>query len=114
VYDQIVTLVTTYVLIALCELGDKTQVAVLLLSSNTPGRRWLVFFASFLALTTCVIIEVTVGVCLAKHVGPSAFNRVTGFIFLIVGLLNFTQYTRTRLDRRPRQSEEQQEALYGG
>ncbi len=109
--QEITTLLTTYALIALCELGDKTQVAVLLMSSNSPGRRWLIFLASVLALTVCVVIEVTAGVCLAKHIGPSAFNRITGIIFLIVGGLNLMQYAKTRLKPCSRHLEEGQKAL---
>ncbi|WP_066634531.1 TMEM165/GDT1 family protein [Desulfolucanica intricata] len=89
---EFLTWLSTYTLIILCELGDKTQVAVLLLTSNNPGRRWLIFGASALALTLCVLIEVTVGVTLAKYIGPALINRITGIIFLIVGLVTLAQY----------------------
>jgi len=102
VYDQFVTLITTYMLIALCELGDKTQVAVLLMSSNSPSKRWLILTASLLALTSCVIIEVTVGAHLARRIGPGTFNRITGCIFLVLGVLNLINHfrVRTRADSR--------------
>lgn len=89
---KILTFLTTYILIVLCELGDKTQVAVLLFTSNNPGRRWLVFGASALALLLCVAIEVTVGVTLAKYAGPAIINRVTGVIFLIIGAITLTRH----------------------
>lgn len=91
---EYLTLITTYALIVLCELGDKTQVAVLLITSNNPTKRWLVFGASCLALTLCVTIEVTVGVTLAKYIGPAIFNRVTGVIFLIIGTITLCQHFR--------------------
>ncbi|MHB1041246.1 MAG: TMEM165/GDT1 family protein [Eubacteriales bacterium] len=77
---------TTYTLIILCELGDKTQVAVLLLASNNPVKRWIVLLASAIALSLCVLIEVTVGVYLAKFIGPAIINRAVGVVFLVIGL----------------------------
>ncbi|NLU50679.1 MAG: TMEM165/GDT1 family protein [Syntrophomonadaceae bacterium] len=91
---QVLTMLTTYVLIILCELGDKTQVAVLLITSNNPARRWLVFGASFLALSLCVLIEVTAGVTLAKYIAPAQFNRITGVIFLAIGVFTLFQHFR--------------------
>lgn len=89
---KFLTWLTTYIVIILCELGDKTQVAVLLMTSNNPAKRWLVFGASALALTLCVAIEVTVGVTLAKYIGPAMINRATGIIFLVIGLVTLVQY----------------------
>jgi len=89
---QFITWLTTYIFIILCELGDKTQMAVLLLTSNNPTRRWLVFGASALALTLCVLIEVTVGVTLAKYIGPQVINRFTGVIFIAIGLVTLVQH----------------------
>ncbi|HHV75877.1 MAG TPA: TMEM165/GDT1 family protein [Syntrophothermus lipocalidus] len=112
-HDQIITLVTTYILIAMCELGDKTQVAVLLMSSNSPGKRWLILAASLLALTSCVIIEVTVGAHLARRIGPGTFNRITGFIFLVLGGLNLINHFRVRARTNSRQPVQQGGMLHG-
>lgn len=89
---KFLTWLTTYVLIILCELGDKTQVAVLLITSNNPARRWLIFAASALALTLCVTIEVTVGTTLARYLGPAVINRATGLVFLIIGVITLAQH----------------------
>lgn len=83
---KLLTLFTTYLIIILCELGDKTQVAVLLFTSNNPGKRWTIFAASALALTLCVIVEVTVGVTLARYVAPAVINKCAGIIFLCLGI----------------------------
>jgi putative Ca2+/H+ antiporter (TMEM165/GDT1 family) len=82
---KFLTWITTYALIILNELGDKTQVAVLLLASNNPTKRWLIFAASAAALTTCVFLEVTVGTILARYIGPAIINKVTGVVFLLLG-----------------------------
>lgn len=83
---KLLTWLTTYIVIILCELGDKTQLAVLLFTSNNPRQRWMIFFASACALTLCVLIEVTVGVALARYITPATINRVAGIIFLGLGL----------------------------
>ena len=78
---------STYIIIILCELGDKTQVAVLLFTSKNPGQRWNIFAASAMALTLCVLVEVTVGMTLAGYIGPALINRGAGIIFLALGLI---------------------------
>lgn len=85
------TWLSTYLIIILCEMGDKTQLAVLMFSTNNPGKRWLIYGASALALTLCVIVEVTLGVTLRKYIGPGLFNRATGVIFLFIGLYILSQ-----------------------
>jgi putative Ca2+/H+ antiporter (TMEM165/GDT1 family) len=82
---EFLTWITTYALIILNELGDKTQVAVLLLASNNPNKRWWIFAASAAALTACVLLEVTVGTIVARYIGPAIINRVTGVVFLLIG-----------------------------
>jgi Ca2+/H+ antiporter, TMEM165/GDT1 family len=83
---KLLTWLSTYLIIILCELGDKTQVAVLLLTSNNPRKRWIIFGASSLALVLCVTLEVTLGMTLARYVGPALINRFAGGIFLLLGL----------------------------
>jgi len=69
----------------LAELGDKTQLAVLLITSNNPKKRWLIFFASAIALSLCVLVEVTVGVALARHIAPHLINKIAGAVFITIG-----------------------------
>ena len=89
---KVLTLITTYALIFLCELGDKTQIATLLFASNNPTKRWLIFLGASLALCLCVLLEVTVGIHIARFIGANVFNRVTGLVFLLIGV-----YTLARL-----------------
>jgi len=84
---EMVTWLTTYLLIILAELGDKTQVAILLVTSNHPHKRWLIFLASCVALALCVLIEVTIGATLAHYVGVNLINRISGAVFLLIGLI---------------------------
>ncbi|MGE5389880.1 MAG: TMEM165/GDT1 family protein [Deltaproteobacteria bacterium] len=86
---ELVTWLSTYVLIVLAELGDKTQLAILLVTSNHPAQRWTIFMASCLALAFCVMIEVTIGSTLAHYIGVNLINRISGGIFLLIGLIGF-------------------------
>ena len=92
-----ITWLTTYTLIILAELGDKTQIATLVLASNNPRKKWVVFAAGAVALTLCVLVEVTVGTTLAKFVSQDTINRVTAVIFFGVGVVTlFRQYAKAK------------------
>lgn len=84
--EKVLTWLTTFCLIVLCEMGDKTQLAVLLLASNNSSRRWMIYAASACALILCVTLEVTAGLFLRKYLGPALFNRATGIVFILLGL----------------------------
>ena len=86
---KLLTWLSTYIIIFLCELGDKTQLAVLLFTSNNPRQKWNIFLASSLALVLCVMIEVTLGVSLARYIGPNLVNRIAGGVFLLLGMIIF-------------------------
>lgn len=103
---QFLTWLTTYILIILAELGDKTQFAVLLMTSNNAKRKWIVLTASSLALVLCVIVEVTLGVKLARYVGPYLINRVAGVIFLLMGTATLVQTLDISLRIRIRRPEQ--------
>ena len=81
---ELLTWASTYIIIILCELGDKTQVVVLLFTSKNPRRRWGIFAASSLALVLCVLTEVTIVVTLARYIGPALINRAAGVMFLLL------------------------------
>ena len=55
-----ITILTTFITVFIAELGDKTQVATLLLSADT-GKPFIVFIAASLAL----IISSLIGVILS-------------------------------------------------
>lgn len=90
------TYVTTYILIFLAELGDKTQVATLLLAGNNPGHRWGIWTASASALSSAVLLEVTAGAFIARCLPARVFNRATGVIFILLGLYGFSTWLRAR------------------
>lgn len=100
------TWLTTYMIILLCELGDKTQLAVLLFTSSHPDKKWRIFVASALALVLCVTLEVTVGLTLARYVGPDLINKFAGVMFLALGIYSLVKSIRTGTIPLLRQKEE--------
>ena len=94
---EFLTSFTTFIIIILAELGDKTQVTTLIFASNNPDKRWQIFFAAAVALVTCVAIEVTIGVALAKFLSPSLINRIAGVVFLGIGLIQLSLFLRNQL-----------------
>lgn len=88
---KLLTCFTTYLIIIICELGDKTQLAVLLLTSRYPQKRWLLFAASALALCLCVLVEVSIGRILADHIAPQLINKLAGAVFLLMGVIGLWQ-----------------------
>lgn len=93
---RFITYLTTFIIIILAELGDKTQVATLIYSSNHPAKRWQIFGAAAAALITCVTLEVTLGVFISKFISPSVINKITGIVFIIIGLYSLGSYIGER------------------
>ena len=92
-----ITWLTTYTLIILAELGDKTQIATLVLASNNPRKKWVVFAAGAVALTLCVLLEITIGTTFARYLSQDDINRITAVIFFGFGLVTlFKEYAKAR------------------
>ena len=77
---------STFAAIFVAELGDKTQLAALSLSSGSKSK-WVVFLASALALTASSAIAVAVGEGLTRVVSPIWLKRAAGVIFIAMGVL---------------------------
>lgn len=76
--------VTAGVFIA--ELGDKTQIAALLLASG-KGRSGLlgVFIGASLALIVCTLLAVVAGAALQEYLTPPVRNSIAAGVFLLLG-----------------------------
>lgn len=75
---------TTFGLVFLAELGDKTQLATMSMSASS-GRRWLVFAASALALVLSSLLAVLAGELLRARVEPATIERAAGGLFVVMG-----------------------------
>ena len=81
------TILTTFALIFLAELGDKTQLAVLAMASrNNP---WAVFIGAGAALIASTVLAVVLGCTLPKLLPGSStriIHYIAGGLFVIVGI----------------------------
>ena len=77
--------ITTFTTIFIAELGDKTQIATLMLSAES-GKPIIVFIGSSLALISSSIVGVLVGKWLSKKISPSKFALLTGILMIIVSI----------------------------
>lgn len=76
---------STFALIFLAELGDKTQLTALARSAS--GGKWVVFFAASLALVCSTLVAVLFGSVIRKYI-PEQYIKITaGSLFLIFGTI---------------------------
>lgn len=78
---------STFLTIFFAEMGDKTQLATLLISaeSNSP---WIVFAGAAAALIATSLLGVAVGYWLAKKLSPKVLDFSVAVLMLVVsGLL---------------------------
>ena len=86
--------VTTFVTVFLAEIGDKTQIATLLLSAQS-GEPWLVFLGASLALVCSSLIGVLVGTWLSNILSPQRFEQIAGTVMLLIGIWIGTHATNS-------------------
>ena len=77
--------ITTFTTIFIAELGDKTQIATLMLSAES-GKPIIVFLGSSLALISSSVVGVLIGKWLSKKISPSKFSFFTGLLMLIISI----------------------------
>jgi len=81
------TFLTAFGLVFLAELGDKTQLATMLLASQNNQSIWPVFAGSALALVLSSLVGVLLGSALAKLVPTNYLQTGAGIAFIIIGAL---------------------------
>ena len=77
---------TTFGVIFLAEMGDKTQLAAMTMAAQTK-RPWTVFIGSALALTAVSAIGVVVGGVVGDYVPLIWVKRVAALAFIAIGVL---------------------------
>ena len=84
--------ITTFTTIFIAELGDKTQIATLMLSAES-GKPIIVFLGSSIALISSSIVGVLIGKWISKKISPSNFAFFTGVLMIIISIyLAFDTY----------------------
>ena len=83
-------LITSFSTIFLAELGDKTQLATLMLSAQS-GRPIIIFTGAALALVSTSLLGVLIGQWIANNLPRQRFTVVSGIIMLSLGLYLVTK-----------------------
>lgn len=84
---------TTFLMIFLAELGDKTQLAVIGRAAE-PAAKWTVFAAASLALLCSTFMAVQLGSLLTRCVEPRYIKLGAGALFLVIGALVLSEGLR--------------------
>ena len=79
-------LFTTFGIIFLAELGDKTQIAAMTMAAQKK-RPWEVFIGASLSLAAVSAIGVLVGTALGQYLPIEWIKRVAGAAFIVIGFL---------------------------
>lgn len=77
---------STFLTIFLAEMGDKTQLATLLMSAESHSP-WIVFTGAAVALVTTSLLGVLIGRWLSKWLSPKTLEVAMATLLLIVSVL---------------------------
>ncbi|MBO0349244.1 TMEM165/GDT1 family protein [Phormidium pseudopriestleyi FRX01] len=77
---------STFVTIFLAELGDKTQVATLLMTAESQSP-WIVFAGAGSALVATSLLGVLLGRWLASRISPKTLEKSAGVVLLVVSAM---------------------------
>lgn len=80
------TFLSTFITIFLAEMGDKTQLATLLLSAQSQSP-WLVFAGAGSALIATSLVGVLLGRYLAKVLSPKTLDIAAGGLLMVISVL---------------------------
>ena len=79
-------LLTTFGIIFLAEMGDKTQLAAMTMAADKK-RPWEVFLGASLALVAVSAVGILVGTALGHYLPLDWIKRVAGASFIVIGIL---------------------------
>ncbi len=77
---------STFITIFLAELGDKTQVATLLMTAESQSP-WIVFAGAGSALVATSLLGVLLGRWLASRISPKTLEKSAGVVLLLVSAM---------------------------
>lgn len=79
-------LLTTFGIIFLAEMGDKTQLAAMTMAAQSK-RPWAVFIGASVALVAVSAIGVVVGGVVGQYVPLEWVKRIAAVLFILIGVL---------------------------
>ncbi|MCX7694529.1 MAG: TMEM165/GDT1 family protein [Caloramator sp.] len=77
---------STFVTIFLAELGDKTQIATMMLAANSK-QKIIIFIGSSLALVCSSLVAVLLGDKLSSLIPPQYIQKGAAIAFITIGIL---------------------------
>ena len=83
--DFLSIFITSFTTIFIAELGDKTQLATLMLSAES-GEPIIVFIGSSVALICSSIVGVLIGKWLSSKISSDKFSLFTGLLMTLISL----------------------------
>ena len=90
-------LLTTFGLVFLAELGDKTQLATFCLSANSDTSRLSVFLGAAGALVLSSLLAVLLGDAVNRWVPPHMIKIGASAFFILVGVWMLVSAVRTSI-----------------
>jgi len=82
--------ITIFVSVFIAELGDKTQLATMLFSTDKEVGKYTVFFAASAALIVASALGVLAGSFLSEYINEKYLHYMAGIGFIAIGI--FTLY----------------------
>lgn len=79
-------MLSTFLLVFVAELGDKTQLTTMMLSAQS-GSKMAVFIGSSLALICASIMGVILGSFINKYISPNLIQTASAVAFIAIGFL---------------------------
>jgi len=89
------SLITIFITVFLAELGDKTQLATILFSSNKDTNSFMVFLAASLALVASTAIAVLLGSYGAKYLDMIPLKLIAGIGFIAIGAFTIFEHFKS-------------------
>ncbi|QUH25152.1 TMEM165/GDT1 family protein [Serpentinicella alkaliphila] len=77
---------TTFLIVFIAELGDKTQLQTMLLATQS-NTLWPVFVGASMALILSSLLGVIAGSYLTRYVPASYLQTSAGVVFIVIGIL---------------------------
>jgi Ca2+/H+ antiporter, TMEM165/GDT1 family len=79
-------IISTFLMVFIAELGDKTQIATMLQAAQSNSKM-AVFIGSSLALVCSSVVGVLLGGVINKYIPPNLIQTAAAIAFIVIGLL---------------------------
>ena len=85
-------LIIIFFTIFLAELGDKTQVASILLASDKQNNPWVIFLIASLALMASTALAITFGYFGKNYLEMIPLKLIAGIGFCLIGIITIISH----------------------